>query len=226
MQAVEYERVLWEGAGPADANQALVARAECLIVLERWADAADALDRLRLYAVPPEEMPRVNWLKTLCAYRKGDYPAAYSFCREGLPDTPEAMKIKVLALASARQFAEAKELALGIAPDPSKVKRLFRKAPTLKSEIVATYFALSPPMGHIYLNNPEGWWVTPASYASMAFAIWQIIEGNWVTAILGGGTLLDLSYMEQNVLKMQYLTAKYNSTELEKFLTQLEGMLQ
>ena len=44
--AVEYERVLFLGASPAVANEALVARAQCLLELGRYADALDALERV------------------------------------------------------------------------------------------------------------------------------------------------------------------------------------
>ena len=83
LRAVEYERVLFEGASPDDANFALLARAECLIGLERWADAADAIDRLRLYALDAQKLPEVTYMKALCKYKAGDPDGAYATLQEG-----------------------------------------------------------------------------------------------------------------------------------------------
>lgn len=82
MRAVEYERILWEGASPADANAALLARAECLIGLERWADALNSLERLRMFALSSQEREKAAYLKALTNYRMGNNYAAAAILQE------------------------------------------------------------------------------------------------------------------------------------------------
>ena len=184
MQAVEYERVLWEGAGPADANDALLARAQCLIGLERWADAADAIDRLRLYALDAAQLPEVTYLKALCKFKGGDSEGAYAILQEG----------------QAQGFWT-------LTGQPGK-----------KSPFVAAFLALNPPAGHFYVGSNKWPLVTLASYGAVVFTVWQLIERNWITAILGGIVLVDESYVRRNMMAVPAMAEEYNSQSLEKYV--------
>ena len=192
MQAVEYERVLFEGAGADDANAALLARARCLIGLQRWADAADALDRLRLYALDSGLLPEVTCLKALCRSGSGDYSGAYAVLQEG-----ESQGFWTLS-----------------------------SQPRKKSPVVAAFLALNPPAGHLYVESKKWPLVTLASYGSVVFTAWQIIEGNWITAILGGIVLVDESYVRRNMMAVPAMADEYNASALEKYVKEQLDLLQ
>ena len=192
MQAVEYERVLFEGAGADDANAALLARARCLIGLQRWADAADALDRLRLYALDSGLLPEVTYLKALCRSGSGDYSGAYAVLQEG-----ESQGFWTLS-----------------------------SQPRKKSPVVAAFLALNPPAGHLYVESKKWPLVTLASYGSVVFTAWQIIEGNWITAILGGIVLVDESYVRRNMMAVPAMADEYNASALEKYVKEQLDLLQ
>lgn len=192
MQAVEYERVLWEGAGADDANAALLARAQCLIGLERWADAADALERLRLYALDASRLPEVAYLTALCRSRAGDSEGALAALREG-----EALGYWTLS-----------------------------GQPQQKSPVVAAFLAMNPPAGHFYVGSRKWPLVTLASYASVVFTVWQIIEGNWITAVLGGIVMVDESFVRRNVMAVPAMADQYNADAVEKYVKEQLDLLQ
>ena len=192
MQAVEYERALFEGAGADDANAALLERAQCLIGLERWADAADALDRLRLYALSEDRLPEVTYLKALCTYRAGDSAGAYAVLQEG-----ESQGFWTLT-----------------------------GQPSRKSPVVAAFLAMNPPAGHFYVGSKKWPLVTLASYASVVFTVWQMIEGNWITAVLGGIVLVDESFVRRNVMAVPAMADQYNATAVEKYVKEQLDLLQ
>ena len=184
MQAVEYERVLFEGAGADDTNAALLARARCLIGLERWADAADALDRLRLYSLDAGLLPEVTYLKALCRSGSGDAAGAYAVLQEG-----ESQGFWTLT-----------------------------GQPSRKNPVVAAFLAMNPPAGHFYVGSKKWPLVTLASYASVVFTVWQMIEGNWITAFLGGIVLVDESFVRRNVMAVPAMADQYNATAVEKYV--------
>ena len=227
LEALEYERVLYEGAEPARANQALIGRARCLIELERYADAIDALDRIRLFALPAEDAPEVHRLQALARFRSGDWPSAAAYLQEGFPSGVEADMLRVLILAAVHNYTDALQAALAIAPRKrAELESLFAKAPKHKNETTAAMLSLLPPLGHLYLGSGKWPAVTLTSYAGAALAAWQIVEGNYLTAILGGGLLLNASYMEHNIAQMPALTAETNRSATEKFLASLEELLR
>ena len=191
MQAVEYERVLFEGAGADDANAALLARARCLVGLERWADAADALDRLRLYALSEELLPEVTYLKALCRSGEGDAAEAYAVLQEG-----ESQGFWTLS-----------------------------GQPRKKSPIVAAFLAMNPPAGHLYVESKKWPLVTLASYGSVVFTVWQMIEGNWITAVLGGIVLVDESFVRRNMMAVPAMAEQYNASALEIYVKEQLDML-
>ena len=192
LKAVQLERVLFDGAGPTEANDALLGRAQCLMELDRWADASDALDRLRFYALDPEVLPEITYLRALCKYRAGDAEGAYATLREG----------------ESQGFWE-----------------LSSKQPKTKSPAIAAFLALNPPAGHLYVGSKKWPVVTLASYASVAFTVWQLIEGCWMTAVLGGLVMMDEFFVRRNIMAVPVMAEQYNAQALEKYVKEQLDLL-
>ena len=199
LKAVQYERILFDGAGPEEANDALLSRALCLTELGRWADASDALDRLRLYALDPSRMQEVNYLKALCKYRLEDYESAATIMAEGFPDTPEAQRLSTLITAATTWHG--------------------------KNEVVAMLLGIYPPYGHLYTHARGGVSTALASSASAALWVISAICGDWVTALVGGGLLLSETWWRKSVQAMPQKAREYNTRELPKYLEELEAGL-
>jgi len=224
---VEYERIIFEGAAPAAANDAVLSRADCLVRLERWADADACLARLRMYALGPEQRAESAYLKTLCQYRLGNYDAALAVMNEAeFPSGREALKLKALVLAGAQQFDEALEQATPLVSDRKALDALFSLRPKEKSARKALFLGIIPTAGHIYLERPDLWWTTVGTVASAGLAVYEAVSGNWLTAILGGGMLLNTIYVDNNLRPTESIVMKYNSESLKKFLEELETILE
>lgn len=227
LKAVEYERILFEGAAPAAANQALLSRAECLAGLDRWEDALASLGRLRMYAMSGEQREEAAYLKCLCQYKLGNYDAAFAVMQEeAFPAAPEALKLKALVLAANRQFDSALQVADAVVKDRKPLEELFSAAPAEKSPLKALFLGIIPTAGHIYLERPDLWWTTAGTVASAAFAVYEAVSGNWLTAILGGGLLLNAFYIDNNLRPAGQIALNYNTESLEIFLKELESILE
>ena len=185
LKAVECERLVFEGAGPWEANGALLERARCLVSLERWNDALDALERLRMYALDKEIFPEVCYMKALCKHGVGDTDGAYAALKEGQEQGYWTLSVQ---------------------------------EPKLKSPLAAIILSAFTPFGHMYVGSRKGFTVGLVSAASAAFAIWQAFEGCWITAFLGGGSLLAMSYMRENLQLVPSLAEKYNAQARQNFL--------
>lgn len=215
--------MLFEGASPADANAALLGRAEYLLELGRYADALDALDRLRPYALADEEIAHSASLRMQALYRMGDYTSAAALLGQ---DAPPSSRIDALVLAAAGRYDEALALAESLRPDRAEeLRSLFREAPSPRNEGLAAALSMLPPLGHLYLGDSSWPGVTLMSYTGAALTVWQFLEGNWVSAILSGGMLLNASYMEHNIATVPERTAAANAARLSLFLSRLEALL-
>lgn len=226
LEAVEWERVLYQGASPAEANRALISRTEALIELGRWEDAVDAMDRVRMFALSKEDALTANLLQGIAHYRMGDYSGAAGFLAEGFPDTERAAIYRVLILAGNRKWPEAEMAAIELRPDMQEaLQSLFRKTPVLKKPGTAAMLSLLPPLGHAYLVDKDWFWPTIMSYGGAALTVWQVVEGNYLTGLLGGGMLLNASYMEKNIATAPERAAAVNEESLKAFLANLESII-
>lgn len=226
IEAVEYERVLYNGASPAQANAALLGRAECLIQLQRYTDALDALDRLRLFALSAEERLTGNHLKGVSLFRTGNYAGALVCFNEGFPSGKAAERDAVLILAGDGKYDEALNKAVALDSEKApQLRKLFAEAPKARNATTAFILSFIPPLGHIYLKEKNWLPTTLMSYAGAALTAWQAVEANYITAIVGGGILLNASYMEHNLATVQQRTAAADEAAVTEFLTKLEKLL-
>lgn len=226
LKAVEYERLIFEGAAPAAANGAIISRAQCLVELGRWDDAEACLSRLRMYALSPGQREQSACLKALCQYRQGNYDAALAFLNESPQiSAPEAVKLKALVLAGTRRFEESEAEARRIVSD-GRIDKLYSGLPKEKSAMTALFLGIIPTAGHLYLERPDLWWTTAGTVAAAGLAVYEAVSGNWITAILGGGMLLNAFYVDSHLRPTESIVRRYNAEAMEKFLKELESILE
>ena len=73
---------------------------------------------------------------------------------------------------------------------------LFARVPALKTEGKAALRSFLPPLGHTYTGHTaEGLYAMAADAASAGWIVWQCLEKNWITGILGGGIALNAAFM-------------------------------
>lgn len=89
MKAALCEKVVWEGADPFLANEALVKKASVYVEAGEPALAAETLNRVRMYVLSPEERKAVLLLRAECHAASQDYDQAIACLREAGVEVPE-----------------------------------------------------------------------------------------------------------------------------------------
>ena len=210
-------------------NDALLRKAACYAEASMPEEALRTLDRIPLYSLERDAVGKVLLLKSEYSQESGDYAAALGYLEESGKAEDFPARYSVL-LAMARRYDEAKAQALAyVGEDGSKnkaVNDLFRKAPGLKDENTATLLSFIPPLGQIYLGRPaEGMASMALNAGAAGFTVWQLLGRNWVTGILGGGLLLNETFLKANLARNVSRVEEVNREAAEEFARSLENLL-
>ena len=226
--ALQWERVVYSSDDPSQVQDALIAKAGLYAEALMFEDAMRTLDRIRMYLLSPDKASGVLLRKSLYSKESGDYGAALGYLEEsGLEhDTPALYSV---LLASSRRFSEAREQALRAVSseeDQNAVEALFRKAPKLKKEGTAAALSFLPPAGQIYLGRPwEGLLSMILNAGAVGFTVLELIGHDWVTGFLGGGLLLNETFLKGNISKNIASVEEANDLSVRKFVDSLEKLV-
>lgn len=226
-QALRWERTVY-GSGGADQG-ALFSKARCYADAGLYSDALSTLERIRLYLLPPEETSEVLFFKALCCRQTGDIGAALSYLEESGQASDHPGLYSVL-LAGSWRLSESKEWALKCSDaDDYKeaVNQLFRKAPRLRKETPAMMLSMIPPAGQLYLGEPgKGVLSMLLNAGAAVFTAVELMEGDWITGILGGGLLLNETYFKANINRNASRVGELNKNSAVEFSRSLESLLE
>ena len=199
--SVEYERCVYLSESREATRRALERKAECFKRLGNYRRAADVMER---YAASYAELQQI----ALCRYLDGDFTSsAFAVDRcEMLHDTlgEDMLLLKMLALneqalydsarAAGNQLA-ATHLAATGEDITHIIDSIYIKKPRLKSETLGWYLSLVPGLGHVYAGQYGlGAAAFAMNAAALAFGVWQVFEGCYITAYMGGAGLLSITY--------------------------------
>lgn len=227
-EALRWERVVYSSDDPVIAQDALVSKAACLSGAGLYDEAIRTLDRIRMYLLSPEKASEILYLKSLYSKEVGDYGAALGFLEEsGLAgDNPAFYSV---LLAASGRFPESHDQALkAISSQSGKaaVDSLFRKVPRIKKEGTAAALSFIPPAGHIYLGRPwEGLLSMFLNIGAAGFTVFEIVGHDWVTGLLGGGLLLNETFLKGNITKNIASVEEANELSVKRFTENLENLL-
>lgn len=227
-EALRWERVVYSSDDPATVQEALVSKAACLARAEAFDDALRTLDRIRMYLLSPEKASEILSLKALYAKEIGDYRAALGFLEEsGLAGDQPALYSVLLAFS--RRFQEAREQALRAVssePDKAAVESLFRKVPRIKKEGTAAALSFIPPAGQLYLGRPwEGVLSLLLNVGAAGFTVLEITGHDWVTGLLGGGLILNETFLKGNISRNIASVDEANELSVKRFAEELERII-
>ena len=221
--AIGYERTVFEGAGAAEANAALLGKAECYKQLGRYSDAAATLGRIRMYALDENERERVLLQQELCLFLSGDFQGAAALVGETTSIARDDLLLHALVLCYAGRYRESEEMAAkclgwyGHADRLEALRRLYAQHPTPKSELETMALSFLPPAGHFYTGHyAEGLLSAGLNAAAAAFTVVNLLYGYWITGIVGGAIALNYTFMG-NQERTAALTARYNHDEPIRF---------
>ena len=197
--AVAYERLIYDGAGLAETNEALLAKAECYKMLGRYDDASGTLARIRMYALTEEERNAVLYQQELCHFLAGDLEQAVTMVGEVEPLSQDILLLHALVLAYSGRYDESGVMAArclcwnGESQYLDELLALYIQHPAEKDEVAATVLGFLPPLGHFYNEAyGEGLLSLGLNAASVSYIVLNCMGGYWISGIVGG--LIALNY--------------------------------
>ena len=218
-RALGYERTVFEGVGAAEANAALLGKAECYKQLGRYAEAASTLARIRMYALEEDERERVLLQQELCLFLSGDFQGASALVGESSSTARNDLLLHALVLCYAGRYRESEEMAArflgwyGHADRLEALRRLYAQHPSPKGEVETMLLSFLPPAGHFYTGHrAEGLLSLGLNAAAATFAAVNLMYGYWITGIVGGAIALNYTFMG-NQERTAALAARYNRDE-------------
>ena len=228
-QALRWERVVYTGEDQGLINDALLQKAGCYAEASMPEEALRTLDRIPLYSLEGDAAEKVLLLKSGYCEETGDYGTALGYLEESGKAEDFPARYSVL-LARARRYDEALAQALAYVGDDGSrskaVNDLFKKAPGLKKESTATMLSFIPPLGQLYLGKPaEGLASMVLNAGAAGFTAWQLVGHNWITGLLGGGLLLNETYLKANMARNVSRVDEVNREAAEEFARSLENLL-
>lgn len=231
LAVVEYERCVYQAQSRQIKTYALRRKAECFKLLGNYTRAGDALERCAENYTDFVQL-------SLCRYLAGFYEsAAFAANRcEMLCDTvgEDIYLIWMLALNEMSLYDSAHSVAITLAAkhlsatgvDISPiVDSLYSNTPQLKNERLAWYLSLLPGLGHAYAGEYGlGVAAFAMNAALLTFGVWQVFEGCYVTAYMGGAGLLSVTYPGA-MRNAEYCVRKYNYKQTSAFNTAIRQVV-
>ena len=200
--AVAYERTIFDGAGLEETNNALRAKAHCYKQLGRWADASATLARIRMFALDERARTEVLYEQELCFFLGGEFSQAAALVGEVGDGTREALLLHALVLAYDGRYDESEIYAArfiswdGPSPRLQELLNLYAAHPLSHNATAAMVWSFFPPLGHFYNGEfGEGVLSGTLNAAALAFTVANFVSGYWVTGLLGGGIVLNYTFM-------------------------------
>ncbi|MBQ9417681.1 MAG: tetratricopeptide repeat protein [Bacteroidales bacterium] len=221
--AVEYERCYYLATSRTNGRTALENKAQCYKRMGSFDRAAATLER---YATTYDDYQQL----ALCQYLASDFEkAAASIVRcQALADTigTDLLLIKTLTLNELLLYDSALSTALTLASQQMKrpafelahqLYTLYSTRPQAKSEQTARRLSYIPGMGHLYARQWDlGMTAFTLNAALLSFGVWQVIEGCYLTAWVGGAGLLSATYPGQ-MRSAEAATRQYNRQQADTF---------
>ncbi len=229
-RALQWEREVYGSGDPSSVHSALRSKAACYEEASCFEEALRTLDRIRLYLLSPEEQSEVLLSKARYCINTGDSGAALGYLEESgrAGDYPDIYSV---LLASSWRFSESREKALEFAGEDEirreAVVNIFKKAPRPRKEGTATFLSFFPPAGQIYLGEPlRGIGSMIMNAGAAGFTVVELVNGNWITGILGGGVLLNETFFKANLQHNLSRVEVVNGDSVKEFADSLRELLE
>lgn len=204
MEKVAY--VMEKEGSPEGVRSALLRKNNILKNAGQWKDAYQTMQRIPVGTEEPDSVQfPIRYEKALAAYLNGVYDDAYlqiGQCRYFVKDTAYTNRIdwlEILTLCELERWQEAKAKAgeyLVKRGLPDQSAYWFRRLPKKRSERKAEYLsAFFPGVGLIYAGSVrEGVASALLQAGCVAFGVFNILDGYYLSGFLTGGGLFQAFY--------------------------------
>lgn len=229
--ALEYERAVFQDH---NSNNAMFRRVQCFKQMGQFDKASEELLRVRLFTLDQSQMADYFYEKILCYYLSGAFLEAQSTIEDmylSLPDstlTAPTLIVQTLLYNELQQWDKAQQKALLYAKTfPSSqreskeaiIKQLYAKEnlPKLKREKLGKVLAFVPGLAHIYAGHwAEGSVSFLLNSAILAFGVYQVWQGYYITGYLLGAGTLSATYLG-GFSRSAQLLQEYNKKSICSF---------
>lgn len=240
--ALEYERVIFESETPDDFNIAIFRRVQCFKQMQQFDKASAELQRIRLFTLNPDQTVEFYYERILCHYLNSAFNAALGAVEEMYFNVADSslcnatLILQVLVYNELQQWDQAKQAALAYARTFSSPERenmeaaiheLYAKKnlPRLKKKSVAQVLAFVPGLAHMY----AGYWLEGSvslllNAAVLAFGVYEVLNGYYITGYLLGAGTLSATYFG-GFSRSYHLLQKRNYERIRVFNNQVKKEL-
>lgn len=235
LKAALLQRQAYYQEDPSAASALLLEKARVLLSAGEPQQASATLARVRAWLLDQTQLRTYRLLQEEAYYGSGEWESALS-CIDTNDSARRHLALDALVMAANRRYDQSKALARShiVQNFPSemqddalrRIDSLFRHKPRYTSQKAAMALSFLPPVGQAIAGHTrEGFGALVTEAASAAFAVWQIIEGCYITGILGGGIMLEMAYMDNFNNTLRY-TEEANNRNRAEFLGRLETILK
>ncbi len=235
LEAALLQRQAYYQEDPAAASALLLDKARILLSAGEPQQASATLARVRAWLLDQTQLRTYRLLQEEAYYGSGEWESALS-CIDTNDSARRHLALDALVMAANRRYDQSKALARShiVQNFPSemqddalqRIDSLYRHKPRYTSQKAAMALSFLPPIGQAIAGHTrEGFGALVTEAASAAFAVWQIIEGCYITGILGGGIMLEMAYMDNFNNTLRY-TEEANNRNRAEFLGRLETILK
>jgi len=234
--AVEYERAFFASRDAAAQKHALLLKACSLKRAGEYEQSAKTLERIPLYRMSASEKDSIACEKLLLYYLADDLVVALKTINDldlNIAENPSDRLLMMETLIynelydyekasiTASEYARRKQNA----KMASALDSLYNNHPKLKKEKTARILSYLPGLGHMYARQPaEGVAAFLLNAGVAAFGVFEVLEGNYITAWMGGAGLLYSTYTGQQNRAL-YLTEKHNYMLTRSFNNEVKSAM-
>lgn len=235
LKAALLQREAYYEEEPTSANAMLLEKARVQLDAEDPQAASSTLAHIKAWLLDEGQLRTYRLLQEEAYYGSEDWESALS-CIDSTDTDWQHLALDALVFAANRRYDDSKAYAKNYIEQafPSdrqdeamlQIEELYRHKPRYTSQKAAVALSFLPPLGQALAGHTrEGFGALITEVASAAFTVWQIIEGCYVTGIVGGGIMLEMAYMDNFNNTLRY-TEEANRRNRAEFLGKLETILK
>ncbi|MBQ9312038.1 MAG: hypothetical protein IJ213_03230 [Bacteroidales bacterium] len=235
---LEYERVYFYAQNSETQKLALQKKALSYKKRGKYLLSAQTLERIPLYAMNLEEKDSVFYEKLLCFYLADDFISAENLLKNKSLDLEEnssnkTLLMEILVYNQLGNYSKAKDklseyykhTSYLSDEDKSLLDNLYQNPPKQKKESTAKLLSFIPGLGHIYSGYWfEGFSAFVVNGGILAFGIYEVWKGDYITVWVAGAGLLSAAYTGQQK-RAVYLSKKYNYLKNKSFNNEIKYLL-
>ncbi len=212
--ALEYEREIFKAENSAQRNKFLLAKVESLKRAANYELAFETIDRIPLMGLPDSVVHTVLYQKILCAYLAEKFTLAESYLLQAMKSNKPLERdyylqinlLRILVLNELQRWDEAKSVLVNIRDSIDNgvnsliVDELIEQynpklLPRIKKEKTLFWLSFIPGAGMAYAGKPlEGVLNFGINASALAFGVYQIYYGYYLTGYFGGAIILQKFY--------------------------------